>query len=1253
MKSQSWQFWIDRGGTFTDCLGISPEQHIFTAKVLSSDSAPVEAIEKVLNESGETTPARELICRVKLGTTVSTNALLERRGVPTALLTNRGLAGVFDIGTQERPALFELEIEMPARLQRWRLETPGRRDANGEVIESLDLEAARVTLASALAEGARAVAIIWMHAHAFPEDELELAEVAREVGFDYVACSHAQAREIGFLSRGETAIADAYLTPLLQGHVEALRTALPRAELRFMQSSGGLTDAERFRGPIALLSGPAGGVVAARQVARDAGYERAIGFDMGGTSTDVSLIAGRALDRAFESEVGGVRVKAPMLRIHTVAAGGGSLCRFDGIRLTVGPESAGSNPGPLCYVANDSSEIEGDVGAGELTVTDINLALGRVAADRFPFALRRAPVDAALDRLIVELAATGFDRTREEVAAGFFEIANASMAQAIIEVSVERGADPRDHVLVGFGGAGGQHVCAIAQRLGIQKILLHPHAGLLSALGIGLARASWDGQRDGRGRRLPESGGLSSSIEEDWTALAREGLATLAEEGVSAGRLRIERSLDLVYAGSDTALPILLPDGDGDGARDTDTLRDSDAASDASVWRRAFETAHRERFGYLRSGRAIELKALRVRVHEPEAAPSSTASSSEPLAQGSEPVILRQEAVWFPTLGRVRARVYQREALEPGHRLVGPALILEATGTVVLDPGFELEVNGAGVFRLTATQDESARVAVDLSEADPVRLEVLGNRFMSIAEQMGAVLRNTAVSTNIKERLDYSCAVFDGEGGLVANAPHIPVHLGAMADTVSQIRARFSPFRPGDVLVTNDPFAGGSHLPDVTVVTPVFRSGEGTPDFFVASRGHHADIGGKTPGSMPANSTSLAEEGVLIEAFHLVRAGVFDEERIRAILGSGRYPARRPDDNVADLEAMVAANQAGAALLTRLVEEVGLEVVHVTMQQLQSAAAAKVARELARLSPGDHSFADRLDDGTPICVRLSIEHRAGGVGGADGGPRREAGVGLPARMKIDFAGTGPASNGNLNAPSSVVRAAVIYVLRSLVAERIPLNGGCLIPVEVSIPPGSILDPPAGSAVVGGNVETSQRVVDVLLGALGRAAASQGTMNNVTFGDEDFGYYETIGGGAGATPFADGASGVHTHMTNTRITDPEILEVRYPVRLLEFGLRPGTGGAGARRGGDGVVRRILFLRPVVVSLLTERRVFAPFGLEGGQSGAKGQNSVLRRGHPNRDPLEGRVEVALKAGDELSIETPGGGGFGSRAGATQEH
>jgi len=1184
----SWSFWIDRGGTFTDGIGIAPDGTLRTAKFLSSDLAPVQVIHRLLADAGQSEgpvpPAR-----VALGTTVATNALLERRGVPTLFVTQEGFGDLLAIGTQERPELFELAIRKPEPLPTAVLEVRGRVGADGSIVEPLDREAARRGLERARRHGLRAVAIALAHATVRPEMERELAALAREVGFEHVAASHEIANEVGLLARAETTTVDGYLTPLLRGHAAALRAALPEAVLRFMQSSGGLTDAARFRGPNALLSGPAGGIVGAARVARHAGFARAVGFDMGGTSTDVSLIEPGALPHSFETLVGGVRVVAPMLRIHTVAAGGGSLCRFDGFRFTVGPESAGADPGPLCY---------GNPAARELALTDVNLALGRVQPDRFPFPIARAPVDAALERLCAELSRAGFERGSQQAAAGFVDVANASMAQAIAQVSVARGVDPRECVLVGFGGAGGQHVCAIARSLGMRDIVLHPLAGVLSAWGIGIAEVSWDGQRDARRAPLPVPGAaLPAAVREAFAALEAEGRAALRGEGIGEADQRVERRLGLRHVGTETALPVAEP-ADGD-------------------WRAAFDRDHAACYGYTRAGHAVEIVTARVRMSAPGASPPSL---SLPEAT-ADPEPLRREPVWFQGAGHVATPVYAREDLLAGHRLAGPALILEATGTVVLDPGFRLRVDGEGVLHLRDQVGPSATEAARLEEADPVRLEVFGNRCMSIAEQMGAVLRNTSVSTNIKERLDYSCAVFDADGGLVANAPHIPVHLGAMAETVAVTRARFPDLAPGDVVATNDPFAGGSHLPDVTVVTPVFTGGA-APDFFVASRGHHADIGGTSPGSMPADSTCLEEEGVVLEPFLLVRGGRFDEGHLRARLLGARYPARRPDDNVAELEAMVAACRAGARLLEAWVSETGLEAIAVTMGQLQRATAAKVRAEIAKLPDGEHRFADRLDDGTPIAVRLVV---AGD------------------RMTIDFAGTGAAVRGNLNAPRAVVQAAVIYVLRSLVAERIPLNGGCLEPVEIRVPAGSLLDPPPGSAVVGGNVETSQRIVDVLLGALGRAAASQGTMNNVAFGDERFGYYETIGGGAGAGPGFDGASGVHTHMTNTRITDAEILETRYPVRLRRFALRRGSGGAGRWRGGDGLVRDYEFLAPVRASLLSERRACAPYGLDGGAPGQPGRNAVLRR-DGRVEELPGHASVALDPGDRLVIETPGGGGYG---------
>ena len=1203
-RAAAWQFWIDRGGTFTDCIGIDPQGVAHEAKILSSDLAPIEGIRQLLGGDGASWSGPLPCCSVRLGSTVATNALLERRGSETLLVANAGLGDVFTIGTQERPELFELAIERPAPLHSATIEVSARTAADGTQLAALDTEALRAALERARDAGARSVAVALIHATVDPQLERACAALAHEVGFEFAVASHAIANEQGLLARGETAAADAYLTPLLRRHIDELESALPGSRLRFMQSSGGLTKADRFRGPNALLSGPAGGVVAAARVAREAGFERAIGFDMGGTSTDVSLIVDGEPERAFETIVAGVRVKAPMLRIHTVAAGGGSLCGFDGFSLVVGPRSAGAWPGPLCYQRRDE---RGERVAREIALTDANLALGRVQPDRFGFELDRAVVDSALDRECEQLAKAGFGRTREELAAGFVEVANAGMAQAISEVSVARGVDPRDCALVAFGGAAGQHACAIARLLGIQHVLVHPLAGVLSAYGIGCSPVSWDGQLDCGRVDLPAAGALPAAVVHAHEELDRRGRAELEVEGCAEEQTAVERSLDLRYAGTDTALAIDEPE----------------SGADASEWRVAFEEQHRSRFGYLRPGRPVEIATARARaVAQVEAPPGLSGVAPARAAVAPQP--LRQERLWFAAGGWREAPVYDREALACGAEVAGPALILDDTGTLVVDPGFRVQVEASGLLKL---EDRGTRTAAPDRRRpdDPVRLEVFGSRFMSIAEQMGAVLRNTSTSTNIKERLDYSCAVFDAQGGLVANAPHIPVHLGAMAETVRCALERFGDtLSPGDAVATNDPFAGGSHLPDVTVVTPVFTRGQGErPSFFVASRGHQADIGGRTPGSMPPDSRTLEEEGIVLEPFLVVRDGRFDEAGLRQRLAAGPWPARRPDDNVADLEAMLAANAAGAALLGRFVEEQGAGAVAATMQALQRAAAAKVSREIGRLPDGRHHFEDQLDDGTPVCVTLEVRGE---------------------RMSIDFAGTGAAVEGNLNAPRAVVQAAVIYVLRTLVAERIPLNGGCLEPVEVRIPEGSLLDPPVGAAVVGGNVETSQRIVDVLLGALGLAAASQGTMNNVTFGDDQFGYYETIGGGAGAGPDWDGASGVHTHMTNTRITDPEVLEARYPVRLVEFALRPGSGGAGATRGGDGLRRRYHFTAPVTASWLTERRSVAPWGLAGGEPGQPGRNSVVRAGGA-MELLGSRGSVALEAGDELLIETPGGGGYGS--------
>jgi 5-oxoprolinase (ATP-hydrolysing) len=1179
-----WRFFVDRGGTFTDCIALAPDGALHTRKVLSHERAPVEAIHALLRDLGAWREGEALPpCEVRLGTTVATNALLERRGARVLLATTRGLGDLLAIGTQERPELFALSVVKPPPLPERVAELSGRIDFRGVELETLDEGEVRTALGGAREAGLESVAVLGLHASVDSSWEERVAALAREAGFAHVVASSEIAREQGMLARGETAAADAYLTPLLRTHLAALARELPGAQLRFMQSSGGLTDAARFRGPNALLSGPAGGALGAARAARDAGFSNAIGFDMGGTSTDVSLIVNGEPERSYETAVAGMRVKAPMLRVHTIAAGGGSLCRFDGVQLSVGPESAGADPGPVCY---------GRTGARELTISDANFWLGRLPADRFPFPLQRDPVERALRALQRELAAAGFTRALDEIAAGFVEIANANMAQAIAQVSIARGVDARELALVAFGGAAGQHACAVARKLGIRTLVVHPLAGLLSAHGIGAAPRSWDGQRDAGRVLLAREGAAPASVLALLEALEREGRHTLAAEG--AQRAVAERMLDLRYRGAETALTVRAEAGES--------------------WRSAFEREHRVRFGYARP-REVEITAARVRVVEiaEERAVSATAAHSERN--------LGERECWFPGAGRARALARERASLRWGERVDGPALIVDDASTLVLDPGWSAEAigNGSLVVRDLAGAPRARAAAHDPN--DPVRLEVAGSRFMSIAEQMGLMLRNTAVSVNIKERLDYSCAVFDATGGLVANAPHIPVHLGAMSATVRAVLARFPALRAGDAIATNDPAEGGSHLPDVTVVTPVFV--DGARRFFVASRGHQADIGGKAPGSMPADSATLEEEGVVLRMFPLAREGAFDEAGLRALLAGARFPARNPDDNVADLEAMAAANRAGARLLGEYVAEEGAESLAALMRALQDAAARKVSRELAKLGDGVREFADALDDGTRIRARLTL---------AEG------------RGVLDFSGTSPSVAGNLNAPRAVAEAAAIYALRCLVAERIPLNGGCLAPLEVRIPKDSLLDPPRDAAVVAGNVETSQRVVDVILGAMGVAAASQGTMNNLAFGDASFGYYETLGGGSGATPGADGGSGVHVHMSNTRITDPEVLESRTPVRVREFSLRRGSGGVGRWRGGDGLVRELEFTAPVTASLITERREIAPWGAVGGGPGACGVNWRVRA-DGTRERLPGRATLQLAPGERLRVETPGGGGWGA--------
>jgi 5-oxoprolinase (ATP-hydrolysing) len=1174
------QFWIDRGGTFTDCILYDPErQRLKSLKLLSSDRAPIEGLRRLLGlDAGTPLPAVD----VRMGTTVGTNALLERKGRECALLITRGFSDLLEIGTQARPRLFDLDIEKPGVLYSAVVEVDARCDADGNVLCRPDPDRVRADLRAVLARGIDSLAVVVLHAYRAPELERELGTIAGELGFGHLALSHEIAAELGLLSRADTTVLDAYLTPLIQSYLSTLSEGLSPNTFYVMQSSGGLADAAAVRGPHTVLSGPAGGVVACANVAKSAGFEQAIGFDMGGTSTDVTRFCGDA-ERVYESEIAGVRLRVPMLSLHTVAAGGGSLCRYDGHRFAVGPESAGASPGPLSY---------GNPAASELTLTDVNLLLGRLPVDRFPFPLDEERPRHALESVARRLRRRGDARSAEQVAAGFLRIANHNMAQAIRAVSTARGYDVREHALVVFGGAGGQHACALARLLGIRNVVLHPLAGVLSAYGMGLADVAWHRGEDAGRVELDQ--GVVAFARERGARLMAEGRAALRAQGFDAADLTAELLAGLRYRGTDTVLAMPL--------------------DDASALARAFHADHQRRYGYRREAEPVELVELHAWVRG--ALPTPPLVLDAPDEPGRP---LYETRVWFDDRFCDGVPIYARESLAVSQRVPGPAVIVEDTGALVVEPGFLVERRPDAI--LLVTQKPSAARGADATPAasgrDPVLLEVMANHYMTIAERMGHVLRRTAVSTNIRERLDFSCAVFDRSGGLVANAPHIPVHLGAMGETVRAVRQAHPAMQPGDVFASNDPLAGGSHLPDITVVTPVF-DGRGVLCFYAACRGHHADVGGTTPGSMPPDSRLASEEGVVLRALHVVRDGVFDRECVLAALTAGPYPARNPDHNLLDLQAQIAANRLGWELLLRLVESYGTARVEAYMQHVQDYAADLVREEIARLGDDERRFVDRLDDGTPIAVRLTPQE---------------------GRLLIDFTGSGAQSDGNLNAPRAVTLAAVLYFLRVLCRREIPLNSGCLRFVDVNIPHPSILSPEPGRAVAGGNVETSQRVVDVLLGAAGLCAASQGTMNNLTFGNASFGYYETIAGGAGASGARNGASAVHTHMTNTRITDPEVLESRFPVRLLEFSVRRGSGGAGRFRGGDGVCRELEFLEPAHLSVLSQRRATAPFGLHGGAPGLPGRNLI-----DGRD-VQGLVSSDVPAGTRLRIETPGGGGYGA--------
>jgi 5-oxoprolinase (ATP-hydrolysing) len=1168
------QFWIDRGGTFTDCIHRDPASGALrVAKVLSSDEAPLIGIRRLLAlEPDEPIPDAE----IRMGTTLATNALLERKGCPCVLIADSGLGDLTRIGDQTRPDLFALDIEKPEILPDWVVEIDTRMDADGHIMNALGEETLRRALEHARQEGAESVAIALIHAYRNGELEERVAKIASEVGFDHVSTSHRISNELGLLGRTDTTTANAYLTPLLTQYMEKLEQHLGTGRLRMMQSNGGLVGASHFIGRNAVLSGPAAGVVATGAVADEIGLAEAIGFDMGGTSTDVSRYDGE-VTRVFESQIAGIRIRAPMIELHTVAAGGGSICALEGQRMAVGPESAGADPGPLCY---------GKPEARHLTLTDVSLCLGRIAPDRFPFALEDTRARDKLREVADALAAQGTAKSPMEVARGFLHIAVENMAAAIQRVSVGRGHDVRTHGMIVFGGAGGQYACLVARRLGIRSLVFHPYAGVLSAFGMGVANFEWHGERDA-GRVDLETVAVA-----DWEDTFREletvGRAALAQDAGDDPQWTLSRRVALRYRGTETALAVEL--------------------ADPPEMRSAFEAKHRREFGYTRPDHLVEVATLRVRVE---------LSSQKPSLPRVEPGSGRPErtaALWSGG-AMVEAPIYTRESFPIDTEVPGPALVLDETGTVVIEDGFVGVRDRRDYLILRDTVDPGSAETAD-TRVDPVLLEVFNNQFKSIAEQMGVVLQRTAMSTNIRDRLDFSCAVFDPDGGLVANAPHIPVHLGAMGESVRAVLRAHPNTRPGEVYVTNDPAAGGSHLPDITVVTPVHDDADRL-QFVVASRGHHADVGGLTPGSMPPFSTRLDEEGVVFRSLKIVESGKLDEALLTKVLMTGAHPARRPDENLADLQAQVAANEKGTQLLADLLDRYGLNVVAAYMQHVQDNAADLTAHAIEGLDDGVHTFEDRLDDGTRIAVRVTVRGRS---------------------MGIDFEGTDPAVDNNLNTPKAVTVAAVLYVLRVLVGKPIPLNSGCLRPVTIRIPEGSLLAPEPWRAVAAGNVETSQRIVDVLFGALGLAAASQGTMNNLTFGDDHLAYYETLGGGAGATPNRAGASGVHTHMTNSKCTDPEVLETRFPVRIRRFELREGSGGEGAHPGGEGLIRELEFLAPMRVSILSERRVTRPYGMRGGGPGAAGMNLL------NGTELPHRVSVEVSRGDVLRIETPGGGGWG---------
>ena len=1273
-----WEFWIDVGGTFTDCLGLGTEGRELRHKVLSTgvtkgitapgckpdcivDPARCDdpedfwrgfqvrlfdaggqvvsqaKVAKSLRKDGRLKLASplpktpwvgqpyELISdcdapilairwllgltpqqpippvRVRLGTTRGTNALLTRQGASTALITTQGFGDILLIGNQERPQLFELNIQKPTSLFSHVIEVTERISSTGTVEQSLDIDHVLQQLHELRRLEIRSLAVCLLNSYSNPQHEETIGQLAKQVGFTEISLSSKVVPLVKLVSRGDTTVVDAYLNPILRAYVDRLQTALgTQGDLQLLTSAGGLVNGKSFTGKDSILSGPAGGVVGFARAAQAAGFDRAIGFDMGGTSTDVSRFDGK-FELEFETQKAGVRIVSPMMAIETVAAGGGSICGFDGVKLCVGPESAGADPGPACYGRG-----------GPLAITDINVFLGRLPPEHFPFPLNHKVIDERLQDLCRQIAGeTNHHYTPRGLAFGYLEIANANMAQAIRSVSLARGYDPREYLLVAFGGAAGQHACAIGTELKIPRILVHPDAGILSAYGIGLADVIKHRAR-GIYRNLADS---NQALEAVFAQLGNELETEMEAEGLSLGKADKSYALELRYLGTDAALLIPEP-------------------SDRD-YRAAFQRAHQQRYGYCYSDRGLEIVTARVEVtirSKTQMSPALRSSTAQQTATnpGRKPV-----TAYFD--GRPQETTVLRDTdLTSGTMITGPAIVAGQHATTVIDPDWQAEILSGGEILLSSRDVKQTAVPARCQisnhtrslPADPILLEVYNNQFAAIAEQMGITLRNTSSSVNVKERLDFSCALFTHQGDLVVNAPHIPVHLGAMSETVKCVIADNPKLRPGDVFATNDPYRGGSHLPDITIITPVFSPTDDRLVFFVANRAHHAELGGIAPGSMPPFSQTLAEEGVLIRNFKLVAAGVPRLEAIRQVLLSAEFPTRAISDNLADLSAQIAANRRGARDLLELIGRRGLDNVEAYMEHIQRAAEQKMRQALSQLEDGTRTFTDHLDDGSPIRVTISI---------------------CGDTAHLDFAGTGPVLPGNLNANRAIVTAAVLYVLRCLIDEPIPLNQGVLAPVRITLPE-CLLNPPdrgdakACAAVAAGNVETSQRVVDVLLGAFGLAAASQGTMNNLLFGNRSFGYYETLCGGSGATSSGPGADAVQTHMTNTRLTDPEVLEQRFPVRVKRFSIRHGSGGDGSYRGGNGVVRELEFLDDLEVALLSQRRAAAPpYGLLGGNPGKRGRNVLQpRQGTPRE--LGGLASFHVVPGDVLIVKTPGGGGFG---------